>query len=315
MSDARLSPAPEAGPARGGGSGGPRLRWSAPLAGALLGLLAWGGVKVAWEQRIGRGEVALRYHGNVLTRQISDQLGQGTLIGLLGGLRAVVANYYWLEVTNAWEKKDWPTLRAEVDLVTALQPRTVLFWEMGAWHLAWNASVDKLNNIAEKSQTRREADARKWVEMGRDVLLRGVENIPDRYNLWFQLGWIEDQKFHDELAAAHYYQEALKRPGAPRYLERFVGYDLETGGDKAGAYAWWKDLWRSAPDHADKVRAWDKVEDRIRRLENELKVPDADRLFPAGSPRQAYAPPGTPIPRNGQPPPTFAPGTGPAPQK
>jgi hypothetical protein len=32
------------------------------------------------------------------------------------------------------------------DAVTALQPRNMTFWDMSAWHMAYNASVAALND-------------------------------------------------------------------------------------------------------------------------------------------------------------------------
>jgi hypothetical protein len=283
----RISPAPEGAP----GGPGLRLRWTRPLALALAGLLVWGGVKVHWEEHIAQEQGTYRYHGfTALPRGTSDQLTQGTFLALLGGLRAVVANYFWIEMTDAWQEREWFRVRSLINLSTTLQPRSTLFWNIGAWQLAWNASVDKLNNLAEASAARRALDARFWINQGKELLERGVENNPDKYDLWHALGFLEEQKLHDYLAAARNYQEALRRPHAPRYLERFIGYDLERGGDLQGAYDYWKKLWASTTDRSDRTRAWDKVETKIRELEDQLHVPAGQRVFAPGSPRQTFPP-------------------------
>ena len=285
----RISPAPDAAP--GGAPFGLRFRWTRSVGLAVAGLLAWGVVKVHWEERIAKEQEAYRYHGFVLTRDLGDQLSQGTVFALLGGLRAVVANIFWIQVTGAWQDREWSRVRTLVNLATTLQPRFPLFWTMGAWQLAWNASVDKMENRAEKSAARRALDARFWVLQGKEILERGIKNNPEKYDLWFNLGWLEDQKLGDYLAAARNFQEAFNRPGAPKYLERFIGYDLEKGGDLTGAYAYWKKLWLSTTDRSDRTRAWDKVETKIRELEEKLHIPAADRIFAPGSPRQTEPPP------------------------
>ncbi|MDE1170005.1 MAG: hypothetical protein PW734_02165 [Verrucomicrobium sp.] len=249
----------------------------------VLILLVWGGAKTVWEASLARQAAAARYGTAALPALapgLGDRIGQGTLLALLGGTRALAANYYWLQVTDAWEKKEWFRVAERVDLVTALQPRSVYFWQMGAWQLAWNASADALHRLGEKSAARRELQAREWVHAGKRLLDRGIASVPERYDLWFQRGFLEEQKLRDPLAAARDYEEALRRPGAPAYLERFVGYALERGGDLPGAYAWWRRLWLSTPDHADRVRAWDKVAAHLRDLERRLRVPAGERVLP-----------------------------------
>jgi len=259
------------------------LRWSRTTLIALLLLLGWGAAKVRWEERIDRAGEALQYHGLTLSRSVTDQLSQGAMLAVLGGLRAVVANYFWIQMENAFENQQWYKVKSLVGLATTLQPRSVLFWDMGSWELAWNASVSKLENIEVKSAAQRTLDSRFWIEEGRKLLQRGVENNPDSYELWYKLGFLEEQRRHDYLAAARDYAEALQHPHTLTYLERFVGYDLERGGDLPGAYQWWRRLWLSTPDHTQRSRAWDKVEKRIRDLEAKLNIPEDQRIFPAES--------------------------------
>jgi len=257
------------------------FRWSRSTLIALCLLLGWGAVKIRWEERIDRAGEALQYHGLTLTRSVTDQLSQGAMLAVLGGLRAVVANYFWIQMETAFENQQWYKVKSLVGLSTTLQPRSVLFWDMGSWELAWNASVSKLENIEVKSAAQRTLDSRFWIEEGRKLLQRGVENNPDSYELWYKLGFLEEQRRQDYLAAAHDYAEALKHPHTLTYLERFVGYDLERGGDLPGAYQWWRQLWLSTPDHTQRSMAWDKVEKRIRDLEAKLNIPDDQRIFPA----------------------------------
>src|SRR5277367_5291198 len=81
-----------------------RLRRAALVA-LLLGL--WAPCKIVWEQRIAHEQDILRYHGLTMTRQLRDDLGQGLTIGILSGMRSVVADLVWLEVTVAWEDQQW----------------------------------------------------------------------------------------------------------------------------------------------------------------------------------------------------------------
>jgi len=276
--------APEQGPAWNGRS--PALRWGRAAAAAVLLLAAWGAAKVAWERSLAREGTALRYHGAAVESRIGDRLGQGALLGLLGGFRAVVANCIWIAANDAFQRQEWYKVKADVEAVTSLQPRATAFWDIGSWQLAWNASGERLHNLEQPSRARRELEAKQWVDEGRQLLVRGIENNPDRYELWQRLGDLDQERRHDYLAAAADYREATLRPGVPRYVERFVGYDLERGGDFQGAYQWFRGLWDSTPDHTDPQRAWDKIETILRRLEDRLAIPREKRVFPDPKPGQ-----------------------------
>ena len=269
-----------------------RLRRPAvALALALALLVAWGAVKGRWETGLAREGTALRFgafakDGDASTQNLRsgdwNRLGQGALLGLLGGLRAVVANTIWIAIPDAWTDEEWSRVASDIDLATALQPRTVTFWNDGSWYLGWNASQRKLENIHEPSRARRRLDADFWARRGEDLLKRGIAANPERYELWLQLGQLEDQRLRDYPAAAEAWREAWRRPGAPRYLERFVGYEYEKGQQWDKAYAWWKMLWLSTTDHTDRTRFWDKIAQKIEGLEDRLNVPEGERVFPRG---------------------------------
>src|ERR1700691_3288199 len=81
-----------------------RLRRAALVA-LLLGL--WAPCKIVWEQRIAREQDFLRYHGVTMTRQLRDELGQGLTIGVLAGMRSVVADLKAQEVRGRGENQQW----------------------------------------------------------------------------------------------------------------------------------------------------------------------------------------------------------------
>ncbi len=262
---------------------------------ALLLLVVWGGAKGFWEARLAREGTVLRDGGlaSLATAPVGKEtwsrLGQGAAIGLLGGLRAVVANALWIAIPDAWTDQEWFRVASDIDLVTTLQPRSVSFWNDGSWYLAWNASQRKLENPFERSAARRRLDADFWARRGEALLHRGLEANPGSWELWLQLGQLEDQRLRDPVAAAAAWREAWKIPGSPRYLERFVGYELEKAQQWDEAYAWWKALWLSSPEHTDRARFWDKIALRLRALEDRLQVPDEKRVFPRTNAPQTRA--------------------------
>ncbi|MEC8209503.1 MAG: hypothetical protein VX051_03515, partial [Verrucomicrobiota bacterium] len=59
---------------------------------------------------------------------LEDTLGQGLIIGVLGGFRAILADFLWIRTNVIWERKDRIKLDSMVRLVTTLDPRPDFFW-------------------------------------------------------------------------------------------------------------------------------------------------------------------------------------------
>ena len=256
-----------------------RLRRAALVA-LLLGL--WAPCKIVWEQRIAREQDFLRYHGVTMTRQLRDELGQGLTIGVLAGMRSVVADLVWLNVTTAWMNQEWFRMGAYINLCTALQPRAPVFWDMGGWQLAWNASIAALQNPTQPNELRRLKASHFWVDRGLEIYKRGLENNPTYWRLWMDTGFLYDQRLKDYRTAAYYFQKASEQPNAMTYLERFPAIMYGKAGDDQAAYAAWKALWeRLTPEQkAEKQHTADRIESEIRRLEQKLSIPKEKRVFP-----------------------------------
>ena len=256
-----------------------RLR-RAVLVALLLGL--WAPCKIVWEQKIAREQDALRYHGVAMTRQLRDQLSQGMTMAVLSGMRNVVADLVWLNVTPAWMEQQWFKIAGYINLATMLQPRAPLFWDMGGWELAWNASVDALGNPRSNPDLRQIKASRFWIEKGRDIYLRGIENNPANWRLWRDTGMLFDNRLKDYPTAAYYYQKASELPDAPVYLERFPAIMYGLAGEDRAEYAAWRALWeRLTPQQREMKEHWkEKIESNIRRLEQKLSIPKEKRIFP-----------------------------------
>jgi tetratricopeptide (TPR) repeat protein len=256
-----------------------RLRRAAILA-LILGL--WAPFKIVWEQQITAEQNLLRYQGVKMTRHLRDELGQGLTIGVLSGMGSVVADLLWLNTEVAWENQEWFRMGAYINLCTALQPRSITFWDIGGWQLAWNASVAAMHDLKQPNPLRRLKASQFWIQKGLEVYKRGIENNPEHAKLWEDTGLLYYQRLGDFRNAAYYYQQASERPDAMTFYERFPAYMYEKAGDNEAAYASWKALWnrltpaeRKLPEHAA-----DKIEAHIRALEQKLSVPEAKRVFP-----------------------------------
>ncbi|HPA19932.1 MAG TPA: hypothetical protein PLU30_19435 [Verrucomicrobiae bacterium] len=257
-------------------------RWRAWLAAALL-LGGWGAFKLPLERALGAEQVRLRYGGARVTPEMRDLVSQGAAMALLSGFRGAVADYLWVVAHTYWEQREWFRMHRLMELVCLLQPRSVLFWDMSSWHMAWNIAHDARNDPDEPRLAKRLWAERKWIDAGRQLLQRGVENIPDRYELWARLAWLLDQRVGDHAAAAENWRRAASFPGAPAYASRQVGYQLEMAGKLDEAYRYWRELWAAHPQKSgEPFMLWDRIADRIRQLEDRLQIPPGQRLDTSG---------------------------------
>ena len=249
----------------------------------LLGL--WAPIKIVWEQQIGREQNELRYGSAPITPKLRDQLGQGLTIGVLSGMRSVVADFIFvINVTIAWQNEEWFKMAEYVGLCTTLQPRAPIFWDIGGWHLAYNASVGAMEDVKNQpNELRRIKASRYWIDRGLDVYNRGIENNPKYWRLWLDTAQLYQQRLKDYKTAAQYYKTASQLPGAPVYIERFPAIMDHLGGDDEASYAEWRELWdrltpeqRADPQHfAGPSNA--KI---IRAQEDKFSIPEEKRIFP-----------------------------------
>jgi tetratricopeptide (TPR) repeat protein len=245
-------------------------------------LVAWGVAKSPWETSMFRWRERIMAipSETFVTPDLRDALGQGLTAASMAGFRGVAANFIWFSVNEAWENQQWERLCSLVELCVLLQPRFEYFWDYGAWHLAWNASVWEENFSREPNSARREEASLAWKEAGIRLLERGIKVNSEKPGLYIRLGDLYAQRLEKYKEAAAYYSQASRLPGAPAFAERFVGYYLEKAGLELEAYEHWKTLWNSASDRSERFRHWDKVEQKLRELEGKLKIPLEQRVFP-----------------------------------
>ncbi|MEM6884533.1 MAG: hypothetical protein AAF571_05825 [Verrucomicrobiota bacterium] len=239
-----------------------------PVGLVILVLLIWGGVKLPWERRIGDERSDIVYGSEIpMSFELRETLGQELSFAALGGFRALAANYLWIKVTQAWEDQVWTRVRARADMAVTLQPRTLFFWENGAWHMAWNASVSVVKYAEEdKSEERKQFESRKWIDAGIDMLERGIRANPEKYGLYLRMAELYWQRLEDYEMSAKYYRMALERPGAPTYTDRFIGYALEKAGKYEESLAHWESL-AAAPNFEERMQSHQqKVGENIEKL-------------------------------------------------
>jgi hypothetical protein len=239
----------------------------------ILVLLAWGIVKFPIEARLEQRMQDARLGGFKPSASLRQQAGQAGFIAALGGLRAAVADMLWIRASIAWQDVQYGRMKLLFDTCTAMQPRRVTFWDISAWHMAWNGAAHIQNT--EPDPVAREAKMREFFKLGEDFLLRGIESNPDSWELYDKLGMLYRDKFKDMEKASAAYEEASKRPGHLDYTRRFAAYSLaEVPGREREAYARLLALFR------DSEHEWlPTLFRQIQKLEGRLNIPDEERIY------------------------------------
>ena len=206
--------------------------------------------------------------------------GQGATLAILGGFRALVADFAWIRMYTIWERRDLPGTETLLRLVTTIDPRPVYFWLNAARITAYDFPFWRVLAAGGFEKTPEEVQQRLSREQARSAL-RGLETAmrfhPASVELWVERANIELNRLRDLEAAAESYRRAWELPGAPYYVARLRAEVLRRAGHRAEALEWLTRLHPTLPP-ADEGAAADVVLGRIRDLERELGV-SADRAY------------------------------------
>lgn len=247
------------------------------MKGRLLGiavLVAWGLIKTPIEIRMTEEREQERFGGFKLTANLREQAGQAGFVAVLGGLRAPVADMLWIKAHNAWGDVQYGRMKLLFDVCTSLQPRRENFWDMAAWHMAWNGSVNVERDPLFRTDEERQKEVEKYWKLGEDYLRHGIENNPDSWLLWERLAGLYWQKMKDHCKAAQAYAEAAKRPGHLPYVRRLAAiYLADCPGHEREAYEKLLGLY-----HEGQQEWLPTLLQKLQLLERKLGIPKEQRV-------------------------------------
>lgn len=240
-----------------------------------LGLLAFGAARLPPEAALQREQHAAGFRKGQLDLEMRQKLGQLAFVAALSGFRAIVADLFYIHSHTAWERVDWARMKLDFDIVTALQPRCVLFWENSAWHMAYNASVAALENRTQPRAALRERAAREFIATGEKYFLDGIANNPESAHLYNMLGLLYKDRMGDHCKAAWAYFQSATLPRAPMYVHRLAAYELaQCPGHERAAYEILRALYlKSEDEHLPTLLKW------LDRLQEKLSIPPAERVY------------------------------------
>lgn len=242
----------------------------------ILGaILLFGAARAPLEHSLSTARAHTQPGAAALDLTLREQVGQLGMIAVLSGFRSIVADMLFIQAHVAWERTEWGRVLLLFRQVTTLQPRSVLFWDMAAWHMAWNAGTAALNDPVQPRLALRIKRQREYFEIARDFLERGIRNNPQSPKLYEAMARLYREKYKEHARAAEYFEKAAEQPGAPAYARRFAAYELSYApGREREAYHRLLELYRAG----ERERLPTLIR-RLKFLEETLNIP-LDRRIP-----------------------------------
>ncbi len=240
----------------------------------LLTLFAFGAIKLPMERAIFAQHRQENLRGVEFNLDLREKLGQLGFIAALSGFRAIVADGLFIQAHVAWEQTEWGRVLLLFRQITTLQPRAILFWDMAAWHMAWNASVAAMNDRTQPRLALRVKAQREYFALAKDFLERGIKNNPERPQLYEALARVYKEKYKDHEHASEFFAKAAVLPEAPSFDRRFSAYELSyCEGREREAYQRLRQLY----DEGEKERLPTLIT-RLKFLEDKLGIPQDQRI-------------------------------------
>jgi hypothetical protein len=244
------------------------------ILGVVAILVALGALKLPIERDLAALHRHEHFRGVEFNLDLREKLGQLGFISALSGFRAIVADALFIQAHVAWERTEWGRILLLFRHITTLQPRVLLFWDTAAWHMAWNASVAAMNDRTQPRLALRVRAQREYFALGKDFLERGIQNNPDRPQLYEALARLYKEKYKNHERASEFYAKAAALPDAATFDRRFSAYELSyCEGREWEAYERLRGLY----NQGEQERLPTLIT-RLRFLEDKLKIPQDQRI-------------------------------------
>ena len=224
---------------------------------------------------------------------LQGALGQGLTVGLLGGFRAIAADFFWIQTNSVWEDRDLPATQTFIKLVTAIDPRPLFFWLNGSRMIAYdmpNWRIVDLGGYNAVPQAKQRLIDEEQATIALNYLNEAFNYHPDAALLHVEVANVYLNRLKDKARAAEAYRRAALRPDGPFYAGRIYAELLRKLGRTQEAYDWLKQTYTKLPKAVDRARGISEftvssamaavVLERIRELEAELNPPKEQRFNP-----------------------------------
>ena len=137
-------------------------------------------------------------------------------------------------------------------IINELDPRYQDPYEVGAM-IAVDGARDVLTNPRDLSRGRgRESYAQSLIDAAFAILDRGAANNPDQWVYSFDAGHVALMNLKDYARAEKYFEQCMRIPGAPPFVERLRANAIFKKGDLQTSWETWLDIYKRAPDERTK---------------------------------------------------------------
>jgi tetratricopeptide (TPR) repeat protein len=241
----------------------------------FLTLLAFGAIKLPIECNLrAQDRSASGGHRLGVAVNLREQVSQVGFVAALSGFRSIIADVLFIQANAAWERTEWGRVLSFLRQATTLQPHAVLFWDMAAWHMGWNASVAALTDRSQPHLALRIKAQREYLALAKDFLERGIRNNPEQPQLYETLARLYRDKYNDHERASEFFAKAAVLPGAMSYDRRFSAYELSyVEGREREAHERLRQLY----DAGESERLPTLIR-RLKFLEDKLGIPQDQRV-------------------------------------
>ncbi|MFP4351285.1 MAG: tetratricopeptide repeat protein [Puniceicoccaceae bacterium] len=171
-----------------------------------------------------------------------EGMGQTVLIGTLGGLRALAADFLWLRAYNYWQERNHGLTEATTRAVTRLQPDYPYFWIETARMIVFDMPVWRFGPDRSPPKSVERRIRREQAERGLDLLREAAGFLPDSPAIPAEMARIHWTVLDDPGTAQEYYREAYAKPDASPLHARLRAVILMDMGRDREALAWLEEV-------------------------------------------------------------------------
>lgn len=146
---------------------------------------------------------------------------------ILGGLRAIAINYFWVRSMTAQEEGRYHEVMFNMNLIAQLQPHFSDAYIFNGWNAAYNISHEA-EDLEEKYG---------WVMIGYNYLRKGVRKNPHLYDIKFWTAWVLFDKISQNMTPEHraYFTKRYMEDHNGRHPLRDAGIWFERAHKTPGA--------------------------------------------------------------------------------
>jgi hypothetical protein len=186
---------------------------------------------------------------------LEGMAGQGVLLGVFGGFRAIMADFAWLRSYIHWENRERAACETLMRLSIALDPGNLFFWRNTADIIAydmphWETAARRRGGRVELDPVVERQIALEYAERGIALHARAARLFPrEEGAILAQCALICLRRLNNPRRAAEFYREAAECP-APVWFAALARANIlcDELGQQREAAAWLR-------AHAEKIRA------------------------------------------------------------